>query len=232
MATEKGGSAFLVAGNDCRVGSVRYLGDAIIASDAIYIFQDRRARLRSFVRPFEIMVDRLLPQKELPGAAYVSIPESVRNNPNWPVRKDSGRPVLIIPRKSVEPLYHPKGSLEVRLIYSGTEVVLHHGRFGGKKIRDFLETTGWPVVWDNQPVNIPQGSPLAEQAKVTQKSFRSPKLSYTLIGLGFPLATIPLFLASIVPKYEQELVGSLAMVTLIIGAGLILFGWVAGRRGF
>jgi hypothetical protein len=222
-------SQFLLAGNESRVGTVRWWGDVVIGEEAIYIVQGQRARGRSILALFELIADRVLPKEELLGGSYLQIPEAIRNHPAWPVRGSADSRVLIIPRDAVDLIHHQRGKLEVRLIFNGIEIAIDHGRLGGGAVKSFLQATGWPLIWDKKLINISAES--AARARKSAKPLRVPYISYTTIACGFALGVLPMLLM-LLRNVDKDLISTLYFVGLIGGVSLILFGWVAQRRGF
>jgi hypothetical protein len=228
MSSPSSSSPFLRAGNEARIGTTRWWGDVIFSADSIYIFQSQPARLRSFGAIFEALADRLLPRHEL-STPPTQIPDSVRNHPDWPAR-DSSVPVLIIPRDSVEFLHHQRRTLELRFIFCGVEIAIPHGRFGGRSFYNFLAASGWPMIWDDRPINLAPDSAATSRAKLRAKPFRTPHISYSLITGGFLFAILPMSL-TLLRNIDKSFRNNLYFACLIFGVSLILFGWVALRRG-
>jgi hypothetical protein len=224
-------STFLLASNEFRVGTVRYWGEAVIGEDAIYLFQERRARGRSFVVLIEALADRILPVRQFLGESYAAVPEAIRNHPEWPVQRDVSCPVFVVPRAAIDFLHHKKGTLVVRFNFSGIDVAIYHGRFGGGTIRSFIKSTGWPAFWDNELVNADETLAIRRQANESVRQLGAPTLSYLIIGGGFLIGILPIYLLTL-RMFDHGPLENLMFVCWIISVLLIFFGWIALRRGF
>ena len=223
-------AAYLQAGNEFRVGTQRWWGDAVVGRDAIYLLQSAPARGRKVFAPFEQVADRLLPSRSLAAGPVNQIPESVRTDPHWPVRASGHRAALVIPRNEVAFLYHERGKLETRLVFRDVEVAIPHGRFGGGRVREFAEAAGWPMFWDGRAINLPDRSPRQLREQVRTLRFGRPTLSYSVITIGFILGASPIAL-QFARGLNADLVSTLWLTAWIAAAVLLLFGWVALRRG-
>ena len=220
-------SRFLDAGNEFRVGTERWWGDAIIGPDAIYLLQSAPARGRKYAALLENLADRVLPSRTLPAGPVTHIPDSVHNDPQWPSRQAGYSGVLIAPKEEVRFLYHQAGKLETRFIVKGVEVAIPHGRFGSKRVRSFAEAGGWPMFWDGVPVNLPERQLREEYASLP---FGRPYISYSALTAGFLLGALPIAL-QFARNLDPNLVSTLWLAAWVGGVALILFGWVALRRG-
>lgn len=231
MATTPSAPAFLLAGCEFRIGTAPWWGDAIISPDAIFLLQTRPAKLRSYLAIAEQLVDRVLPSRTLPAKPYAAIPESVRGDAQWPARRDSYRGALIVPRRAVPFLYHERGKLDVRFVFDGVEIAIVHGRFGGRRVRAFAAAAGWPLFWDGVAANVPGRSEQQLRADAVALRLRRRHVSHVVIAAGFVLGTVPMSL-ELVPGLNRDLVSTLWGTGWIVGVALVLFGYLALRRGF
>jgi hypothetical protein len=231
MAVDETASPFLLASNEARVGTARWYGKVVIAADAIFIIESEEARAHDLFELFDFAADVVLPRRELPATNYIQIPESVRNHPAWPASSEaSGCKVVIVPRNAVELLYHRRGKLEVRLMVSNVDVAIMHGRFGGGRIKAYLASAGWPLIWDNEEINLPHQSASLLRSKARVGMFKSPRLGQGLIASGLVIGSLPMLL-QFVRNLDRDLVSVLTFVGWGLGAALVFFGWTALRRG-
>ena len=230
MSVDAPSHPYLDAGGEFRAGTARWWGEVVIGVDAIYLLQSRPARGRSFLALFELLADRLLPSRTLPVIDYAEIPDVVRGDAAWPTRHASYSGALVVPKPEVAFLYHQPGKLETRFIFRGIEIAIPHGRFGGKRIREFAEAAGWPMFWDGAPINLPGRSKQQLLCEVDAMPFTRPVVSYAAIATGFVLAVAPMLL-ELAPRMNRDLVSTLWLSGWIGGVALVLFGWVALRRG-
>jgi hypothetical protein len=231
MAADITPRRFLHVGNEFRVGTERWWGDAVMGAEAIYVLPSAPARGRKYAAVMERLADRLLPTRTLPRDVAATVPDALLADTDWPVPGAGKRPAIIVPRAAVAFLYHERGKLETRLVFRGVEIAIPHGRFGAKPIRTFAEAAAWPMFWDDTPINLPGRSGAQVRAELKTLPFGRPTLSYALIGGGFVLGALPIGL-QLARGLNPDLVSTLWLAAWIIGVALILFGWVALRRGF
>jgi len=217
---------FLVAANESRVGTVCWVGDVIISKNAIYIFQEKELRSDNPLGVFiELLADLLFKRTTLRGGAYDDIPQDVRNHPAWPKRKSVSCPVLVVPQNTRAVMHHVKGTLSVRSVHGQTEFAIPHGRFGGDRIKAFLQANGWPMIWDGEQFNSTSpGEPLVAPP------LRKPYVSYSMIAGGFFLAIAPM-LFYVLPPIDRDLSSTLSLTGLIGGLLLLMIGWIGSLRG-
>ena len=231
MTPDESSQRFLNAGDEFRVGTARWWGDAVMSEDAIYLLQRQPARGRGLAAAFEVLADRLLPRRSLAGSAYVEIPDAIRSHAAWPARQTDYVAVVVVPKQEVAFLHHERGKLETRFIFKGVEIAIGHGRFGGKRVREFAEAARWPMLWDGEPVNLQDRSKRQLDEEVRALPFGRPVISYATITSGFLLGVLPMLLAAF-PRMNQDVVNTLWIAGWLAAVALILFGWVALRRGF
>ena len=230
MSTTPTDPAYLHAGSEFRVGTGRWWGDAVIGADAIYLLQGAPARGRKVMAVFEVLADRLLPARTLPAGPVDDVPASVRADPGWPVRSSAHVGAVIVPKDEVPFLLHERGKLETRFAFRGVEVAIPHGRFGAARVKAFAEAHGWPMFWDGTPLNVPGRSPQQLRSESRSPPFGRPTVSYAAITAGFVLGAAPMLL-ELAPNLDRDLVSTLWLTSWLTGAAVLLFGWVALRRG-
>jgi hypothetical protein len=227
-------SRYFEAAGNSRVGTEHWSGPVIIGPEATYILQERRSQLyRRFALVGELLhwlTERALPRRELMGQPYSELPASVRTHRDWPVSKLTSCPIVMIPCDQVETIYHKRGYLEVRLTFAGIAVSISHGRLNAKHIREFLWSAGWPMVWDDDRLNLPVNTSLPGLLQERARLFRMPPVALRFISIGALVAIVPFFIYY-VPQVNEVLAGAVACTGLVVGLFLILFGGVALSRG-
>ena len=145
-ADTDGGERLFHAGREFRVGTVRWWGDAVISAEAIYLLLEAGAEGDGVFLLFDFLADRLLPHRTLPHVPYAEITQAVRDDRRWPAKQANYVGVIVIPKSEVAFLLHERGKLRTRLIFNGVEIAIEHGRFGGVRVRDFVDWTRWPML--------------------------------------------------------------------------------------
>lgn len=228
MKPESHTPKFLAAASEARVGTVRWTDRVIIGSDAIYIFQRRRRLAGGVLIVFELLAEWLLPKKNIDGTPYIDLPESIRSDPDWPVQTPVACPVFVIPKSSVQFLYHNRGRYEVRFIHAATEFAIPHNEFSGKGIKSFLQANGWPVVWNGEKMNIKADAQLI-QGRLGDV-FRRPYISAGLVGGGILVGMSYVWMNTL-GVTNRDLISVVSLTGFAVGFFLFLLGIVANLRG-
>ena len=95
-------------------------------------------------------------------------------------------------------------------MFSGVAVTIPHGRLAGKGIRSFLWDAGWPTMWDDDRLNLPQIASPASFAQGRAAIFRIPPMSLRLIATGAAVAVLPMCLY-LLPRLNEGLVDPIAI---------------------
>ena len=86
------------------------------------------------------------------------------------------------------------------------------------------------MFWDGVPANLPGRSKRQLREEYASLPFGRPYISYATLTSGFLLGALPVAL-QFLRNVDPNLVSALWMAAWVGGVALILFGWVALRRG-
>jgi hypothetical protein len=86
-----------------------------------------------------------------------ALPAAVANHATWPVKKiKPDTQVIVIPRSGISAagIVHPKWGNLLYLNVGGERVIIEYLLLRGKRVRAFLEESGWPLAWGGEIAQI------------------------------------------------------------------------------
>lgn len=143
---------FMIIGNSFVARRTNHVGPCIASREHLYMIRRRGqiepggltggaigGAIQGFLNP-NVSV------KEVWTCDVSELPRQVLTDPQWPIRKNEG-PVIVIERSQVEQLIHPSFSMEVVFVVDGFRYMISYPFFRGKKVKAYLEATGWNPQW-------------------------------------------------------------------------------------
>jgi hypothetical protein len=151
--------AYLKVSKAFRIGRAaegNYSGVVVASPEAFYFVVGRNvakvvlAVVRGLLGSAEAIAEMkkkkglLEPGSELIETDLAELPEEIRGHPDWPVKKDQGR-LLIVPRAAVTSLSFPFWKWGIFLRTKTIEFRIEPPLFGRKKLFQSLREMGWEI---------------------------------------------------------------------------------------
>jgi hypothetical protein len=145
---------YMQIGYTFKLGKSSWRGAVVASPEAFYLLQEMKASTAMLGAQFGLVgalvaagAAKLAEPSETRTCDISQLDPAVLNHPDWPLKKRKKGDMVVVAREDVGEIKHPRWTNLIKFDVDGEPASIEYALFRGKKVRQFLIDSGWPVSW-------------------------------------------------------------------------------------